>query len=102
MVTMTTVTTQHLPRSQSRTRATLARAAGLLPLLIIFLWFAIVVPSDGYLGRARIDMTLYQAMGAHGFQLVAWEREALAEKAQAAAPGKGPRPHLTFRTAVLP
>ena len=39
------------------------------------------IPSDGYLGRARINMTLYQAMGAHSFQLASWEREALSEKA---------------------
>ena len=60
----------------------LARAARFLPLLVIFLWLAMAIPSDGYLGRARINMTLYQAIGAHGFQLVAWEREALAEKAR--------------------
>ena len=71
-----------MPRSQSRTRGVLARAARFLPLFVIFLWLAMAVPSDGYLGRARINMTLYQAIGAHGFQLVAWEREALAEKAR--------------------
>ena len=82
MVSATTATTQLLPRSQSRTRAALARAARFLPLFVIFLWLAMAVPSDGYLGRARINMTLYQAIGAHGFQLASWEREALSEKAR--------------------
>ena len=45
-----------------------ALATRFLPLLVIFLWLAVAVPSDGYLGRARINMILHQAIGAHGFQ----------------------------------
>jgi hypothetical protein len=81
-VSTTTATTQFLPRSQPRTRASLARATRFLPLVVICLWLAMGVPSDGYLGRARINMILRQAIDDHGFQLAAWEREALSEKAR--------------------
>ncbi len=40
----------------------------------------LLLPSDGYLGSARIDLALNRAIGAHGFRLAAWEREAVSEK----------------------
>jgi hypothetical protein len=60
----------------------LARARRFVPLLVLVLWMATAIPSDGFLGRARTDLILRQAIGTHGFQLAAWEREALSEKAR--------------------
>jgi hypothetical protein len=51
-------------------------------LAAIILWIALTIPSDGYGGRARVDLILRQAVGGHGFGLVAWEGQALAEKAR--------------------
>ena len=59
-----------------------ATARRLLPRIALLLWLALVIPSDGYGGRARVDLTLRQAIGGHGFRLVAWEGQALAEKAR--------------------
>jgi hypothetical protein len=65
-----------------RKQALLGRAGRSLPLLGVLLWIAIAIPSDGFLGRAKDMQVLRQAIGSHGFQLVSWEREALAEKAR--------------------
>ncbi len=63
-------------------RQAAAHATRLLPLIAVTLWIALAIPSDGYLGRARVDLVLRQAIGGHGFRLVAWEGQALAEKAR--------------------
>ena len=49
--------------------------------LLALLWVLLALPSDGYLGPARTELMLDQAVSGHRFQIVAWERGALAEKA---------------------
>jgi hypothetical protein len=63
-------------------RQAAADAMRFFPLAAIILWIALTIPSDGYLGRARVDLILRQAIGSHGFRLAAWEGQALAEKAR--------------------
>jgi len=41
-----------------------------------------VLPSEGYLGRARSAFLINSAVGNRGFQLGAWEAQALGQKAQ--------------------
>jgi hypothetical protein len=53
-----------------------ARAA----LVVSCLFILLAVPTDGYLGSARIAFAVKQAIGAHGFRLAAWESQALAQK----------------------
>jgi len=64
-------------------RQAAADAKRAFPLVAVILWIALAIPSDGYLGRARVDLILRQAIGGEGFRLVAWEGQALAEKARA-------------------
>lgn len=72
------VITLRLPgRSQAA-----ARVRRFAPLIVLLLWVALAVPTDGYLGSARIDLTLRQAIGADGFRLAAWEGQALAATAR--------------------
>lgn len=61
-------------------RQAAANALRALPLVAVSLWIVLAIPSDGYLGRARVDLVLRQAIGKEGFRLVAWEGQALAEK----------------------
>ncbi|MGC8780519.1 MAG: hypothetical protein ACP5UQ_06605 [Anaerolineae bacterium] len=63
-------------------RQRIGRLARALPRALIILWIALAIPSDGYLGRARTDLVLRQAIGPHGFRLAAWEGQALAAKAR--------------------
>lgn len=63
-------------------RLSAARAVRSLPLVGLLLWVALVIPTDGYLGPARFDLVLRQAIGADGFRLAAWEGQALAAKAR--------------------
>lgn len=63
-------------------RQAAADAWRFFPLAAVILWIALTIPSDGYGGRARVDLILRQAVGGHGFRLVAWEGQALAEKAR--------------------
>jgi hypothetical protein len=60
-------------------------------LVIIGLFLILAVPSDGYLGPARVTLAVKQAIGGHGFRLAAWETQALAQKARdlVLRPGSG-------------
>jgi len=49
-------------------------------LVVICLLLILLVPSDGYLGPARIDFVIDQAIGATSFQFAAWEVQAIGQK----------------------
>jgi hypothetical protein len=49
-------------------------------LVLILVLFATLIPSDGYLGAARIDLVASEAIGPDGFRLGAWEVQALGQK----------------------
>lgn len=51
-------------------------------LVLIGLYLALAIPSNGYLGAARTDFVIQQAIGARGFRLAAWETQAIAQKAR--------------------
>jgi hypothetical protein len=52
-------------------------------ILIVTCWFILAaIPSDGYLGSARVALAVRQATGTHAFRLAAWETQALAQKAR--------------------
>lgn len=79
----TIVTTARAVSARPATwRRAAAHAANILPRLLLILWIVLAIPSDGYLGRARVDLVLRQAIGPHGFRLVAWEGQALVAKAR--------------------
>lgn len=44
-----------------------------LRVLLVFLFLAAFVPSDGYVGPAAADLTIGRAIGRQGFRLAAWE-----------------------------
>jgi hypothetical protein len=67
------------PASRGRLWAFARRQVGLAA---ICLFFVVAVPSDGYLGPARIALAVKQAIGAQSFRLAAWESQALAQKAR--------------------
>jgi hypothetical protein len=60
-----------------RTWANVRRRASLT--LVCFL-LILLLPSDGYLGPARSNLAINQAIGGHGFRLAAWELQALSSK----------------------
>ncbi len=71
--------------AQARTRVTgkvrwrvVARRRAAL--LAVCLFILVAVPSEGYLGLARITWALRQAIGNDGFRLAAWEVQALGQK----------------------
>jgi hypothetical protein len=45
------------------------------------LFVLLAIPSEGYLGPARLALAVNQATGGHAFRLAAWETQALAQKA---------------------
>lgn len=63
--------------SRARWRVTARRRAALLAVCLFIL---LAVPSEGYLGLARITWALRQAIGNDGFRLAAWEVQALGQK----------------------
>jgi hypothetical protein len=67
------------PALLGRWRILLSRRAALV-VVCLFILFA--VPSDGYLGWARVEFAVDQAVGSHGFRLAAWEAQALSQKAR--------------------
>jgi hypothetical protein len=71
--------TRTAPRFVGRLRTYLFGHAGLIIVCLFILTF---VPSDGYLGPARITLALNQAIDGHRFQLFAWETRALAQEAR--------------------
>jgi hypothetical protein len=71
--------TRTAPRFFGRLRAFLFGRAGLI---VVCLFILIFVPSDGYLGPARITFAIDQAIDDHQFQLFAWETGALAQEAR--------------------
>ena len=56
-------------------------SAGRAFLALILVLITLLVPSDGYLGTARITFAIDQAVGNDGFHMVAWEAQALEQKA---------------------
>jgi hypothetical protein len=51
-----------------------------LGLIIVCLSIAVLIPSNGYLGAARTEYAIQQAIGGRGFRLAAWETEAITQK----------------------
>ena len=51
-----------------------------LGLIFVCLAIAVLIPSNGYLGAARTDYVIQQAIGGRGFRLAAWETQAIAQK----------------------
>jgi hypothetical protein len=70
---------QVLPVSRGRWWA-LARRQVILAAICLFCLVA--VPSDGYLGPARIALAVKLAIGGQGFRLASWEAQALTQKAR--------------------
>jgi hypothetical protein len=77
-------------RPESRRRL-LSLASVRAALVTTCLFILLAVPSDGYLGPARIVFAMKQAIGAHGFRLAAWETQALEQKVRdlVVRPGAG-------------
>jgi hypothetical protein len=48
--------------------------------VILLVVFAVVIPSDGYLGEAREDFVVRKAIAGEGFRFVAWEGQAIRQK----------------------
>jgi len=67
----------HVRAAGRRAWATVRRRASLT--LICFL-LLVLLPSEGYLGPARSNLVINQAIGPHGFRLAAWEVQALGGK----------------------
>ncbi len=66
-------------RPQVRVRPTVLLGAR-LRLVVLCLLLLIAVPADGYLGAARTDLVIRQAIRGQGFQLAAWEVQAVGQK----------------------
>ncbi len=49
---------------------------------MVCLLIILLVPSNGYLGAQRADFVVQQAIGRRGFQLGAWEVQAIGQKAR--------------------
>ncbi len=81
-VSTTTATLQTIQTRLGGWRNALARAGRTVRCCAVLALLMLLLPSDGYLGNARSDLLLSQAVGTHGFRLAAWEREALSEKAR--------------------
>ena len=64
--------------SRKRLWAVVWRTIGLI---FVCLAIAVLIPSNGYLGAARTDYVIQQAIGGRGFRLAAWETQAIAQKA---------------------
>jgi hypothetical protein len=58
---------------------------------VVFLFLLVALPSEGYMGEARLALAVSEAAGNHGFRLGTWEVQALAQKAHdlALPPGAG-------------
>jgi hypothetical protein len=65
--------------SRKRMQAIVWRTIGLI---FLCLSIAVLIPSNGYLGVARTDYVIQQAIGGRGFRLAAWETQAIAQKAR--------------------
>lgn len=63
-------------------------------LAVLLVLVVLLVPSDGYLGAARQDLVINQAVGGRQFNLAAWELQAVAQKMRdvATRPGDGLTP----------
>jgi hypothetical protein len=59
--------------------AIVRRSAGLI---LLCLFIAVLIPSNGHIGAARTDFVIQQAIGGRGFRLAAWETQAIAQKAR--------------------
>jgi hypothetical protein len=56
--------------------------SGRVTLVVTCLFILLAIPSEGYLGPARLTLAVNQATGGHAFRLAAWETQALAQKAR--------------------
>ncbi|MCX7707677.1 MAG: hypothetical protein N2204_06695, partial [Anaerolineae bacterium] len=65
------------PRARSRTATALW---GRTRLAVLCLLLILALPADGYLGPARTDLVIRQAIRGQGFQLAAWEVQAVGQK----------------------
>ena len=63
--------------SRKRLRTVVWRTIGLI---FVCLAIAVLIPSNGYLGAARTDYVIQQAIDGRGFRLAAWETQAIAQK----------------------
>lgn len=63
-------------------------------LALLFLLIVVAFPSEGYLGAARTDLVVGQAVGGREFNLTAWEAQAVEQKVRDAVtpPGAGLTP----------
>jgi hypothetical protein len=84
-------TTRTVPSYSGRLRTLLSARAGLV---VVCLFILLALPSEGYLGPARITLTVKQAIGGHGFRLASWETQALTQKVRdlVLRPGSGLSP----------
>ncbi|OQA38211.1 MAG: hypothetical protein BWY52_03288 [Chloroflexi bacterium ADurb.Bin325] len=67
------------PRTRRGRRG--SRARGRLWLVLLCAAILLLTPSDGYLGAARADFLISRAVGGEQFRLVAWEMQAIGQKA---------------------
>ena len=51
-------------------------------LTFVCLSIVVLIPSNGYMGAARADFMIQQAIGGRSFRLAAWEIQAIAQKAR--------------------
>ncbi len=79
------------PRARSRTTAAFWIW---VRLAVLCLFLVLALPADGYLGPARTDLLIRAAIRGQGFQLAAWEVQAVGQKLRdaVARPGAGLSP----------
>ncbi len=65
------------PRARPQTATALW---GRTRLAVLCLLLVLALPADGYLGPARADLVVRQAIRGQGFQLAAWEVQAIGQK----------------------
>ena len=76
-MSVVTSTAQARIAGRRRVRPVVRRRIGLAALCLLVV---LLLPSNGYLGAARADFAVQQAIGARGFRLAAWEADAIRQK----------------------
>ncbi len=81
VVTSVSPQVEHVPANRRSQAGAGAKVSARLFLVVFLVLLATGLPSDGYLGAARTELAINQAVGDQGFRLGAWEVQALEQKA---------------------
>lgn len=87
-------TTAKTPMAETRRIALTARARRRARLAVVLALIVLLVPSEGYLGAARLSLVIRRAASGRQFDLVSWEVQALQQKVRdvITQPGAGLTP----------